>query len=209
VQTPRTYSYLKSFEGQLSQRSGMLKYFDPDKGDPFYSVYNVSHGTFAEYKVMWRQMIPQIRAAVIGPVEDEYLGRISPVTQHVVSVIAAQNEDEAHYLCAMLNSSIATCISASYSTGKSYGTPSVLDHVPIPQFHKNNDVHMMLVDLSRQAHITIGASKNLGDLEDEVDKYAADTYGVARALLPSLKAEAMKVARVSPAAMLPLEDDDT
>ena len=67
----------------------------------------------------------------------------------------------------------------------------------------------MLVDLSRQAHITIGASKNLGDLEDEVDKYAADTYGVARALLPSLKAEAMKVARVSPAAMLPLEDDDT
>jgi hypothetical protein len=31
IEAPRTYSYLKTFEGQLSQRSGMLKYFDSEK----------------------------------------------------------------------------------------------------------------------------------------------------------------------------------
>src|ERR1019366_756516 len=45
VEAPRTYGYLKAFEAQLSVRSGMIKYFDAEKGDPFYSVYNVSQGT--------------------------------------------------------------------------------------------------------------------------------------------------------------------
>jgi adenine-specific DNA-methyltransferase len=91
----------------------MLKYFDASKGDAFYSVYNVSTHTFSGYKVMWRQMTPLITAAVIGPQNDCHLGVVPAVAQHVVSIIATGTADEAHYICAMLNSSVASAISAS------------------------------------------------------------------------------------------------
>lgn len=187
VQASRTYRYLKSFEGQLSDRSGMLKYFDSSKGDAFYSVYNVSNGTFVDYKVMWRQMVPHITAAVVGPRHDSYLGDVSAVTQHVVSVIATSGEEEAHYVCAMLNSSVATSISASYSTGKSYGTPSMLDHVPIPKFDGNEENHRQLAALSRQAHELASSGRPTIDVEDEVDQVAARVFGVDSSHLPALE----------------------
>jgi hypothetical protein len=153
---------------------------------------------------MWRQMVPQIRAAVVGPIHDQYLGNISPITQHVVSVIAAQSADEAHYVCAMLNSSIATCISASYSTGKSYGTPSMLEHVPIPMFSKNNTVHLTLAELSCRAHAMKLEGRQTDEVEIEIDNHAAAIYGVIPSDLPSLRAEAMRIGNVCPASLLPL-----
>jgi methylase of polypeptide subunit release factors len=188
VQAPRTYRYLKGFEGALSVRSGMLKYFDASKGDAFYSVYNVSGGTFAPYKVMWRQMVPTITAAVLGPFTDPFLGYISPVTQHVVSVIATETAEEAHYVCAMLNSSVATSISASYSTGKSYGTPSMLHYVPVPKFDPEANSHARLAALSVLAHDLAAEDRPTNDVQDAVDQEAAALFGVESRFLPDLGA---------------------
>lgn len=178
VYDSRTYRFLKSFEDQLSKRSGMLKYFDASKGDAFYSVYNVAGHTFSDYKVMWRQMLPLIVAAVIEPQIDNFLGSVPIVTQHVVSVIATETADEAHYVCAMLNSSVTTAISASYSTGKSYGTPSMLDYVPIPRFDAQSLLHQQLVILSRRAHETVAGGGSARILETEVDEVSAQVFGV-------------------------------
>jgi hypothetical protein len=49
------------------------------------------------------------------------------VTEHVVSLVPFQAKAEANYFCALMNSSVASYINASYSTSKSYGT----DHVNI------------------------------------------------------------------------------
>ena len=61
---PCTYSFLKQFEHELRNRSGYKKYFDP-KSDAFWSIYNVGSYTLAPYKVMWRQMLKTINAAVM------------------------------------------------------------------------------------------------------------------------------------------------
>jgi hypothetical protein len=187
VQASKTYRYLKRFEPALLERSGMKKYFDAAR-DPFYSVYNVGTGTFSPYKVMWRQMVPMITAAVVGPTDDGFLGRVPPVTQHVVSVIATETEDEAHYICAMLNSAVATSISASYSTGKSFGTPSMLEHVPIPGFDPVDEMHRDLVRLSRKAHSESARGRSVATLEDEIDGVACEVFGVENSFLPDLQA---------------------
>jgi hypothetical protein len=134
---------------------------------------------------MWRQMIPHLSAAVIGPRDDKFLGRVPVVTQHVVSVISADTEDEAHYLCAMLNSSVATAISASYSTGKSFGTPSMLDHVNIPRFVSEDSKHKRLVALSREAH-NQATSRSVLDVDEEVNAVAAHAFGVNVSYLEDL-----------------------
>ena len=187
VQAPGTYRYLKRFEAKLAARSGMVKYFDAARGDAFYSVYNVSEGTFARYKVMWRQMVPRITAAVVGRTVDPFLGETTVVTQHVATIIATDDLDEAHFVCAMLNSSIATSISASYSTGKSFGTPSMLEYVPIPRFDRRVETHARLAGLSREAHERAGSGGETADLDSLVDIAAAEVWGVDPASLPAMQ----------------------
>jgi hypothetical protein len=196
---PRTYRFLKEFERRLAARSGMLKYFSQSKGDAFYSVYNVSAGTFAPYKVMWRQMVPRITAAVVGPREDPFLGDLSPVSQHVVSMIATEDEHEAHYLCAVLNSAVSTSISASYSTGKSYGTPSMLDYVPIPRFNADDPTHNRLAVLSTDAHLLTAQGRSVASVEEEIDYLAAGVLGVDQGQLPDLIALVGEFAKQKPA----------
>jgi len=203
IHAPRTYRFLKSFEGQLAERSGMRKYFEITKGDPFYSVYNVSQASFSKYKVMWRQMTPVITAAVMGPRDDPFLGSVPVVTQHVVSVVAASTEDEAHYLCAMLNSSVTTAISASYSTGKSYGTPSMLEYVPIPKFGTENDDHRHLVGLSRRAHELVKQGLEVREVQEQVDATAAAVFGVSERALGALSEFVDSLRPVSARAVLP------
>lgn len=178
IQQPRTYAFLKKFEQRLADRSGMKKYFKLDKGDPFYSVYNFSELSLSEYRVVWRQMTKRISAAVLTAVEDPYLGEVIPQTQHVVSVVAVESEQEAHYLCAMMNSSTTSVISSSYGTGKSYGLPSLLRNVAIPRFDTGNPQHCALAALAQRAAEATKLGSPVDDIELEIDQLAAQVLGI-------------------------------
>jgi len=190
VHLPHTYAYLAGFERLLRQRSGYRKYFDPAR-DPFYSMYDVAEYTFAPYKVMWRQMIETLDAVVVGPAQDSYLGPKVPVTQHVVTIASFSDLPEAHYFCALINSSISALISGSYSTGKSFGTPTVLEHVAIPCFDDSNSLHQSLAALSRRAHelAPTGPSgiNRLKAVESEIDELAARLWGITDAELAEIR----------------------
>jgi len=150
VDYPLTLAYLTRFERELRSRSGYKKYHE-HAGNPWYSIYNVDSSAFRPYHVFWQQMRPQIDACVVSSWTWE--GITKPiVTQHVVSSIAFDDEDEAHYVAAWLNSSLCTVISMHSSTGKSYGTPSFLENIPIPRFDRFVAEHVNLCALSREAH---------------------------------------------------------
>jgi hypothetical protein len=151
VNYPRTYAYLKGFEAVLRQRSAYRKYFDPAK-DAFYSMYNVGEYTFAPYKVMWRRMVGRIDGVVVGKCEDAFIGSKTPVCHDVTTFVPFRDHGEAHYFCAMLNSCFTTFVSLSYSTGKSFGSPHILEHVAVPQFDPSNALHHSLATLSERAH---------------------------------------------------------
>ncbi|HJX37474.1 MAG TPA: N-6 DNA methylase, partial [Anaerolineae bacterium] len=125
TQYPNTHKYLKQFEAQLRQRSGYKRYFD--ESDPFYSMFDVGDYTFAAYKVVWTRVARDIAGAVVGPADVEGVGK--PVVPAETAVLVPFDEEsQAHYFCAALNSSpwrFVIVSTAVRGTG-GFGSPNVL-----------------------------------------------------------------------------------
>jgi len=169
---PRTLAYLRQFEPLLASRAAYRRYQDRQ---PFYSMYNVGPYTLAPAKVIWRRMDHTIRAAVVETIDDPHLGPRPLVPQETCVLIACDSGDEAHYLCALLNSSIVHDLVAGHSVagGKGFGTPSILDYLPLRKFDAGDERHLELTTLSRRLHaMTAADSTQSGEL-DVLDRLAA------------------------------------
>lgn len=175
IQYPLTYAYLKYFENELRKRSGYKRYFRDT--DPFYSVFNVGNYTFAPYKVVWARIANSLACAVVSEIDGKCV-----IPQNIVTLVATDNRDEAHYICAMLNSSMCNYALQSYSQkgGKSFGTPQVLENLKVPAFIANDQVHQKLALLSQQAHeaTLLGQNEQVTLIEAEIDMLAANVWGL-------------------------------
>jgi methylase of polypeptide subunit release factors len=183
TQYPKTYQYLKRFEEVLRQRAAFKRYFTrKDKSNriietgPFYSMFDVGDYTFAPYKVVWTR-IANIQAAVIFQKD-----RKSIIPQETLSLVAFDIKEEAHYLCAMVNSTPFQYASISYSQvgGKSMGSPHILENIYIPKFDPKNKLHLYLAELSERSH-RVGKLHNIGGfkaIEEEIDFIAAKIWGL-------------------------------
>lgn len=185
TQYPRTYGYLKRFEEVLRERAALKRYFTrKDKNGrivetgPFYSLFDVGDYTFAPWKVVWPNIASALKAAVVGSAEGKII-----VPQHIVTLVACESEEEAHYICALLNSSSANFAARAYSQegGKSFGDPHILKHIRIPRFDPKNPVHLQLAELSKQAHkaAKAGDEMRLREIEAEIDRQAAKLWGLS------------------------------
>jgi len=178
VEYPHLYGYLKRFERILGSRSGMKRYFDPDK-DPFYSIYNVASYTFAPYKVVWKALTRKTAVTVVSTHEDKWFDEPKVVIpEHNTIFIPTQLEQEAHYLCAVLNSDIGSLVVQAHSS--LFYSASILEHIAVPQFDTGNPIHTWLATLSHQAHQLAVArdEASLAAVETQVDKAAAELWGI-------------------------------
>ncbi|MBI4873124.1 MAG: hypothetical protein HY822_00680, partial [Acidobacteria bacterium] len=132
---PLTYAYLKRFEPVLRQRRSSALRALMERG-PFYSMFAVGPYTMAPIKVVWRRMDRRMNAAVVESARPV-------IPQETCVFIAAASSDEAHYLCARLNSDeIDTLVRAlSVAGGKGFGTPVLLEYLPIEKYDPNNPAH--------------------------------------------------------------------
>ena len=148
---PLTYAYLRQFEELLVRRAAYRRY---QGRKPFWSMYNVGTYTVSPIKVVWRRMDSQLNAAVVEAIDDKLLGRRPVVPQETCVLIDCASSDEAHYLCAMLNSPRLGALVAAYSTGggKSFGTPGILEVINLRRFEPGDSRHTALAAASRQAH---------------------------------------------------------
>lgn len=145
---PKTLKYISAFEQQLRERAAFKKYFNP-KRHPFWSMFNVGTYTLERWRVGWRIMGSKMAAAVL-PFEGE-----RPVLpQNTHAFISCETEDEAHYLCAMLNSSLVNFLVRSYSVagGKSFAPPHIMEYVKIPRYDARDQSHAKLARLSEECH---------------------------------------------------------
>jgi hypothetical protein len=181
---PYIYGYLKRFEEVLRERAAFKRYFTrKDKNGrivetgPFYSMFDVGTYTFAPWKVVWPNIASALNAAVVASSEGKVV-----VPQHIVTLVACETEDEAHYICALINSSSANFTARAYSQegGKSFGDPHILEHILIPRFDPKNPVHLRLAELSMQAHEAgrIGDEMRLREIEAEIDLWAAKLWNL-------------------------------
>ncbi|WP_297074126.1 N-6 DNA methylase [Thermococcus sp.] len=165
VRYPLTYEYLKTFEEKLKGRS-IHKLWG--RGNPFYAVYDIGAYTFKPYKVVWKYIAGKISGkaefstAVMGYHSDRYLGEKILIPNEKLMLVPLENEDEAHYLSAVLNSTITQLIVASYTIETQIST-HVLNNVNVPTFDPSNEIHLELAELSKKAHEISGEKYELLD----------------------------------------------
>jgi SAM-dependent methyltransferase len=177
---PETYGYLQQFEAQLRDRANFIKYYEPS--DPFYSQFNISDYTFKPHKVVWKRMANDLVAAVVSTFATPFGDKVGIGTD-TTSLIPFEDEAEAHYVCALINSSLVGAFIRSFSSaGRGFGTPSILEYFSIPTFNSDNPLHQTLSTLSKQAHQLASQGKTreleLRQVEKEIDGQAAKIWGL-------------------------------
>jgi methylase of polypeptide subunit release factors len=172
---PKTYAYLLNFEKPLRNRSGFRQFFNP-KLDPFYSIYNVGPYTFTPFKVVWREQASLLTAAVV---ESPKIGKIV-IPDHKLMLCSCDSAEEAHFVCAFLNSTLAQFIVKSYALETSVST-HVLNYVRIPKFDAKNKQHVRLAENSVACHaVAPSASEtDLAKLEKAVNETAAAIWEIS------------------------------
>jgi hypothetical protein len=164
--------YLEQFREPLLARALYRRYHQQGK-HAFYSQFNISKPTFAPFKVVWRRMARDLIAAVVsswnGP-----LGRKLVIPLETTAFIATQCFEEAHYLCALLNSTPARQFVQSFSAaGRGFGAPYAIGRLPLPEYDPENPAHRRLAELSEQRH------KGNPAAAEELDAAAASVLGVS------------------------------
>ncbi|MFC6730629.1 type I restriction endonuclease subunit M, partial [Natronoarchaeum mannanilyticum] len=146
---PRTYEHLQERRERLEERSSSWL----DRG-PFYSVFGLGEYTWADYKVVWCRLGYKPHFAVVSTVEDEDLGEKPVVPGDHCMFVATDDEREAHFLCALLNSSIyQRSLDDVVSEGKSSLSKAVVSRLYLPDAEDVPDALVdRLADGSRRAH---------------------------------------------------------
>jgi len=213
VNFPNSYKYFYNFFEDLVQKRKAEPYrtqldawrkYDIEKAEkyapPFYWLFNVG-SSLAPYKVCWKVVAGKISGkaefstSVIEPVKDDILGLKIPIPDIKLILIPFEERDEAHYVSAVLNSSIAQLIVASYVIETGIST-HVLEYIYIPKFNPRNKLHLKLSDLSKKGHELAkryyeqndeDAKKELEKIEEEIDKTVAEIYGITDEELEEIK----------------------
>jgi len=173
---PLTYSYLLNFKSELLEREAYRK-FHQKAGRPFYAQFNISRDTFANYKVVWKRMSNDIFACILSQVKI-FFGYKIAIPLDTTSFIGIDNESEAHYLCAIINSKpVRDFIKSFSSAGRGFGTPSVMEHIGIPKFDPKNKLHQKLAEISKRCHQLKAVGK-----EEEIEKLEKENDGLVKKL---------------------------
>jgi hypothetical protein len=179
---PRTYCYLKCFEKELRNRSGFRQILSKREKE-FYGVMDIGTYTFAPWKVVWREQASTMTASVVGQSNGKPV-----IPDHKLMLVDCGGEDEAHFVCACLNSSIGQFVALSYAVAIQMN-PHILERIRIPRFDPNNPVHCRLAELSEAAHAAAARDdeRTLHELEAEIDRQAARLWGLSDAELREIQ----------------------
>ena len=178
---PRTYGYLTHFEEILQKRASKI-IRDLMKKTSFYAVFGVADYTLSLYKVVWKQMTNDLIASVVSQAKTCF-GFKTIIPLHTVGLISANNESEAHYLCAIINSKpVSDFVKSFSSAGRGFGTPSVMEHVAIPKFDTRNQLHKKLAENSKTCHQlkAKGEEKGIENLEKINDFLVEQLLGIKK-----------------------------
>lgn len=190
---PKTYMYFKRFEEVLRKRAAFKRYFTrKDKRGkiietgPFYSMFDVGDYTFATYKVVWPWISIGVRAAVVSTAEGKLI-----CPEHNTSFVDCEKENEAYFICALLNSVVGDFSIRSFYSGGGGGiaSPKALQNIRIPKFDPENNLHLYLAELSKKAHEIVKNDNNeeIKNLEEEIDNVSACIFGLTKEQLRDIQ----------------------
>lgn len=144
---PQTKKYLQHFHSLLERRS---TYRLRQKGAPFYAVYNSGSYTFAPYKVVWAELSTTFQAAVFTEADVPLIGKRPYVPDHKIYFAEFTNEDEAHFVCGVLSSTLVREYVESHTI--QIQVSNIFKHLSIPRFDPKDKDHGALAAASIKAH---------------------------------------------------------
>ena len=88
--------------------------------------------------------------------------------------------DEAHYLCALVNSGVVGFLVSSHSVrgGKGFGTPSMLDYLGLRRFDPQDAAHRDLAAMSQEAHRRAAQGEDTDEVQRQIDRTAGESLGL-------------------------------
>ena len=197
---PKIYKYLLNYETGLNKRAGFLKYFckpvrkgrtvEVEPLAPFYSIYNVSEDTFAPYKTCWREQADFLTSAVIGQATvGNEMKAIMP--DHKVMFVPFEKAEEAHFLCAVLNSAVGRLLVKGLVIETQTST-NILEHLKIPKFSERDRTHYRLAAQSDLAHRLMlerpyDLKGQISVVEDQVDHDVASLWSISDSELDAIR----------------------
>jgi len=177
AQYPLSFAYFNRFKEVLLSR---VAYNLLRQGHPFYILKDISAYTFTPWKVVWLGFGARtMKVAVVGRVD----GKPVMSNQAMHPFIPLEHEDEAHYVCASMNSAPFECAVRAHTQegGKSFAQSNILDHVYIPKYDPADPVHRALAEASKEAHEAAaqGDEPRLREIEKQVDTLAAKLWNLS------------------------------
>jgi hypothetical protein len=165
---PGTYSYLLNYADMLSERSTYKRY---QSGLPIYSIFCVGDYSFQPYKVVWlEQQNPNaFRAAVVTEAADSIVPNKVIVPDHKVYLASVCSLDEAHYICAFLNSHPVRTWLGGFLIGKQIGT-AIFEYMHVPRYNAQDPGHQRLVEISVTVHRERLGTKSKKYLSDKLER---------------------------------------
>ncbi len=164
---PRTSEWLFYYHDELlASRIQNGKFFNANT-QPYYRLDNVGEYTYAPYKVLWKEQTGSMSAVVVS----SYLKSIPNVDQDLFSedktivvdskvlMLGLENEDEAYYVCGIINAKDIVDIIDGYAISTNRGV-DVLKYLAIPKFDSYNKTHIAIVEYSKKIHDEFRLSYN-------------------------------------------------
>lgn len=117
----------------------------------YWAVWNVGEYTFSPFKLVWREISKEFEAAVIGTFKMKPLLEKVAIPDHKLMMVPFADKREAHFYCAILNSTLFRSFASAISTDTSYGT-RIFESIGLPRFDSEDPTHISLSELSIAAH---------------------------------------------------------
>lgn len=180
---PDTYNWLNYYHDELlASRIQNGKFFDP-KTNPFYRLDNIGDYTFAPYKVLWKEQTSEMSAVVVSSyynsIPNAKIGLFSEdkiiVVDSKVLMLGLDNEEEAYYVCGVLNARSITTVIDGYAISTNRGI-DVLKYIAIPKYDSRNMTHHSIAEISKEIHIKAASDASFKEEEKKLDRYVRELF---------------------------------
>lgn len=182
-ESPDTYMWLDYYHDELlSTRIQNGKFFNKDV-NPFYRLDNVGEYTYSPYKVLWKEQAGSMSAVVVSsyyesvPDADKSLfssDKIMVVDSKVL-MLDVYNEDEAYYVCGIINAPNIIEVVDGYAVSTNRGV-DVLKYIAIPKYNEQNRQHKTIADISKCIHILARNGKDYAKQETNLSNFVHDLF---------------------------------
>ncbi|MFR2831073.1 MAG: Eco57I restriction-modification methylase domain-containing protein [Finegoldia magna] len=170
--SPRLLEYYENNKEYLIRQTNYSDKIIGDESAPYYSLARTGPYSHAEWYVIFRDNTKWV-AAVTGKIKTDWGDLKIPAFQnHCVSICESPNgefitEDEAHYVCAILNSNIVEDFILSTSDKRTF---KIRIPIKIAPYNESNEVHRKLSTLSKIGHKDFADNKKIESIRKNIDK---------------------------------------